>query len=121
MNMVKITKSYTISIEKDGQMITVDQDEVQMIKGFLEEAIREKGSEVRKAAGKTKVSMSEEKRMQISEHLGRRLSKRPQTLSSLLAGVSYVPNALPAIRKMLEDRKDVAKKAVGKRTLYFRK
>lgn len=119
--MVKITKSYTISIEKDGQVITVDQDEVQMIKGFLEEAIREKGSKVRKAADKTKVSMSEEKRNQISEHLGRRLSKRPQTLSSLLAGVSYVPNALPAIRRMLEDRKDVAKKAVGKRTLYFRK
>lgn len=120
--MVKITKSYTISIEKDGQVITVDQDEIQMIKGFLEEAIREKGSKVRKvAANKAKVSMSEEKRNQISEHLGRRLSKRPQTLSSLLTGVSYVPNALPAIRKMLEDRKDVTKKAVGKRTLYYRK
>ena len=48
--MVKITKSYTISIEKDGQVITVDQDEIQMIKGFLEEAIREKGSKVRKVA-----------------------------------------------------------------------
>lgn len=120
--MVKITKSYTIRIEKDGKAITIDQDEIQMIKSVLEEAIREKGNEVRKAAGnKTNVSMSEEKRKQISEHLGRRLSKKPQTLSSLLAGISYVPNALPAIRKMLEDRNDVAKKAVGKRILYFRR
>lgn len=65
--------------------------------------------------------ISEEKKKQVLEHLGKRLSSRPQTLSSLLEGVSYVPNTLPVIRKMLEAQKNVAKKMVGKRTLYFRK
>jgi hypothetical protein len=120
--MVKITKSYTISIEKDGQMITIGPEEIQQIKGVLEEALREKGRAVRKmAVNNQKISMSEEKKRQISEHLTKSLSKKPQTLSSLLKGVPFVPNTLPAIRKMLEGQNNVAKKTVGKRTLYFRK
>jgi hypothetical protein len=54
-------------------------------------------------------------------NVDKKLSSTPKTLSALLDGISYVPNYLPAIRKMVEGRKDVAKKIVGKRTLYVGK
>lgn len=68
-----------------------------------------------------KPHISEEKKKEIIDHVNKKLSGTPQTLSSLLDGVSYVPNYLPFIRKMVEGQNGVAKKAVGKRTLYFRK
>lgn len=128
--MVKITKSVTIEIEKDGQRITLTPNEIEDIKRQLDAAVREKGREVRAgqkpakaAAGKKQqvVHMSDEKRKEIMANVDKKLSGSPKTLSALLDGVSYVPNYLPAIRKMVEGRKDIAKKVVGKRTLYVEK
>jgi hypothetical protein len=131
--MVKVTKSVVIEIEKDGQRMTLFQSEFDDIKRQLESAVREKGREVKaisqKPAAKAPsgkkqkqpVHMSEEKRKGIMSNVDKKLSETPKTLSALLDGVSYVPNYLPAIRKMVEGRRDVAKKIVGKRTLYFRK
>jgi hypothetical protein len=131
--MVKITKSVTIEIEKDGQRMTLTQSEIEDIKRQLDAAVREKGREVRtsrkpakaKASKKQQqqqvVHMSDEKRKEIMANVDKKLSSTPKTLSALLDGVSYVPNYLPAIRKMVEGRKDVAKKVVGKRTLYVGK
>jgi len=129
--MVKVTKSVMIEIEKDGKRITLNQSEFDDIKRQLEAAVRQKGREAkvnRKPTGtkatsskKQSVHMSEEKRKGIMSNVDKKLSETPKTLSALLDGVSYVPNYLPAIRKMVEGRRDVVKKIVGKRTLYFRK
>nr|AFK24932.1 hypothetical protein Josef01_10c16_36 [uncultured archaeon] len=152
--MVRITKSFSIEIEKDGYKITFTPDEIKELKRQLDAAIREKGKrEVEKeeegvstvigqrrsrktkqhqqkskiksksaslpsTAGKV-VHMSEDKRKAIMDNVNKKLSSvTPKTLSALLDGVSYVPNYLPAIRKMVESRDDVVKKQVGKRTLY---
>lgn len=122
-SMVKITRSFTIDIEKDGQKITIRPDEIQEIKSALEAALREKGREIRADAkpSSSKLHIREEKRDEIMNHVGKKLSSKPQTLSSLLDGISYVPNTLPFIRKMVEDRKDIGKKMIGKRMFYFRK
>ena len=127
--MVKVTKSVMIEIEKDGKRITLNQSEFDDIKRQLEAAVREKGKAVKAGAKPAKapsgkkqpVHMSEEKRKGIMSNVDKKLSETPKTLSALLDGVSYVPNYLPAIRKMVEGRRDVVKKIVGKRTLYFRK
>lgn len=121
--MVKITKSFTIEIEKDGQTIAFGQDEIQALKSALEEALREKGHEARTKAqpNNSKSQVSEEKKKQIMDHVGKRLSSRPQTLSSLLNGISYAPNTLPFLRRMVEGRRDIRKKTEGKRTYYLRK
>ncbi|MEO9296310.1 MAG: hypothetical protein ABI347_12025 [Nitrososphaera sp.] len=133
--MVKVTKSVTIEIEKDGKSITITPDELEEIKRQLDAAIRERGREFRaklqskretaKTGGETfapkAVHMSDAKRKEIMAHVNKKLSATPRTLSSLLDGVSYVPNYLPMIRKMVEGQNNVAKKQVGKRTLYFRK
>ena len=127
--MVKVTKSVMIEIEKDGKRITLDQNEFDDIKRQLEAAVREKGKVAKAGTNPAKASsirkqpvhMSEEKRKRIMSNVDKKLSETPKTLSALLDGVSYVPNYLPAIRKMVEGRRDVAKKAVGKRILYFRK
>ncbi len=118
-----------IEIEKDGKRITLNQSEFDDIKRQLEAAVREKGKVAKAGTKPAKASssrrqpvhMSEEKRKGIMTNVDKKLSETPKTLSALLDGVSYVPNYLPAIRKMVEGRRDVAKKAVGKRTLYFRK
>jgi hypothetical protein len=127
--MVKVTKSVMIEIEKDGKRITLNQSEFDDIKRQLEAAVRQKGREAKVNRKRTKatsskkqpVHMSEEKRKGIMSNVDKKLSETPKTLSALLDGVSYVPNYLPAIRKMVEGRRDVVKKIVGKRTLYFRK
>lgn len=123
--MVKITKSITLEIEKDGQKITIGPDELADIKRQLDAAIRERGREFRKKVeiGRAKASvrvyhMSDAKRKEIMENVDKKLSSTPKTLSALLDGVSYVPNYLPAIRKMVEGKQNVAKKQVGKRTFY---
>lgn len=164
--MVKITKSYSIEIEKDGNRITFSPDEIEEIKRQLDAAIRERGKRAMKqkegggratttaaAVGRGRssrgakqqqrgirrtkksatapssslvtrkaVHMSDDKKREIMDNVGKKLSpETPKTLSALLDGVSYVPNYLPAIRKIVEDRDDVAKIQVGKRTLYLLK
>lgn len=131
--MVKITKSVTIEIEKDGKSITITPNELEVIKRQLDAAIRERGREFR-AKLETKAAksgnavapvkafhMSDAKKKEVMDHVSKRLSAKPRTLSGLLDGVSYVPNYLPMIRKMVEGQGNVAKKQVGKRTLYFKK
>ena len=129
--MIKITKSVVIEIEKDGQRMTLVQSEIDDIKRQLVTAVQAKCKEVRASQKPAKTSfssnkqqpvhMSDEKRKGIMDNVGKKLSSTPKTLSTLLDGVSYVPNYLPVIRKMVEGRQDVAKKAVGKRILYLRK
>jgi hypothetical protein len=131
--MVKITKSVSIEIEKDGQKITLNPDEIKDIKRQLDAAIREKGRQIQaklKVHQKAKAPsahaavvyhMSDEKRKEIINNINKNLSGTPKTLSALLDGVSYVPNYLPMIRKMVESQQIVAKKQVGKRTLYYLK
>ena len=131
--MVKVTKSVYIEIEKDGQKITFGPDEIEDVKRQLDAAIREKGRELAspkakrrvktpaKTAATTVYHMSDEKKREIINNVNKRLSDAPKTLSALLEGVSYVPNYLPVIRKMVEGQQNVAKRQVGKRTLYFLK
>jgi hypothetical protein len=64
--------------------------------------------------------MSDAKKKEILDHVNKQLSAKPRALSNLLKGVSYVPNHLPHIRKMIEDQKHVSKKAIGKRIFYYR-
>ena len=134
--VVKITKSVTIEIEKDGKSITITPDELEEIKRQLDDAIRERGREFRAKlqSGQANISasrvaspapkafhMSDAKKKEVMDHVNKRLSAKPKTLSALLDGVSYVPNYLPMIRKMVEGQNNVAKKQVGKRTLYFKR
>jgi hypothetical protein len=136
--MVKVTKSVSIEIEKNGQKIVLGPDEIEDIKRQLDAAIREKGRELRakikvkrKASKKAPPSssahaaavyhMSDVKKKEIMDNANKKLSDTPKTLSALLDGVSYVPNYLPVIRKMVESQHNVAKKQVGKRTLYYLK
>ncbi|WP_148699251.1 hypothetical protein [Candidatus Nitrososphaera evergladensis] len=130
--MVKVTKSVYIEIEKDGQKITFGPDEIEDIKRQLDAAIREKGREFhaktkarRKVKALAKVAtvyhMSDDKKKEIINNVNKKLSGTPKTLSALLDGVSYVPNYLPVIRKMVESQQNVARKQVGKRTLYYLK
>lgn len=133
MAMVKVTKSVYIEIEKDGQKITFGPDEIKDIKRQLDAAVREKGGrefranqkDGQKAKRSTKAEtiyhMSDGKKKDIINNVNKKLSGTPKTLSALLDGVSYVPNYLPAIRKMVEGQQNVAKKQVGKRTLYYLK
>lgn len=65
--------------------------------------------------------MSEAKKNEIMKHINKKISKTPRTLSSLLKGVSYVPNHLPTIRQAVESQKSIDKKIIGKRTYYLTK
>lgn len=73
------------------------------------------------SGGEQLVHISEEKKAQIMSHVNSRMNEIPQTLSFLLEGISYVPNYLPFIRKMVESEAGVSKVMNGKRVLYFKK
>src|SRR6476620_10865912 len=107
--VVKITKSVSIEIEKDGKSITITPDELEEIKRQLDGAIRERGREFRAKLqssqakiGSSHVAppapkafhMSDAKKKEVMAHVNKRLSAKPKTLSALLDGVSYVPNYL---------------------------
>ena len=83
-------------------------------------------SRVQKRKGRKNVEpskiahMSEAKRITILTHLNNQLSAKPKTISNLLKGISYVPNHLPHIRRMIEGQRNVAKKRMGKRIFYYR-
>ncbi|WP_228369279.1 hypothetical protein [Candidatus Nitrososphaera gargensis] len=122
----------------DGQKITINIDEAkQLIKGlgkFVQEdngraknvtlqtstKRRKKGRKsARKSHKRSFSGMSDAKQKSILDHVNKRLSSNPQTLSHLLKGISYVPNHLPMIRKMVENQKHVSKRLIGKRMFYF--
>ena len=132
LDLVKINPSVTLEL-KSGQKVTIDLEEAgQIIKGltkFVEDgeyAIKAPPSRVQKRKGRknveqTKIAhMSEAKRIAILTHLNNQLSARPKTISNLLKGISYVPNHLPHIRRMIEGQRNVAKKRIGKRIFYYR-
>ncbi len=128
--MVRISPSVTLEL-KSGQTITIDIDEAQeVIRGLAKFVQGDNGhakasiKKVRKNARKDSVSipnMSEAKKNEIMKHINKKISKTPRTLSSLLKGVSYVPNHLPTIRQAVESQKSIDKKIIGKRTYYLTK
>jgi CTP-dependent riboflavin kinase len=129
--MVKISPSLTIDL-KDGQKITIGIDEARQIikdlakfvdEGYSKKAITRKKVQKGRSSSikKKKLHMSDAKRKEILQHVNKQLSIRPKTLSNLLKGISYVPNYLPHIRAMVEGQQKVAKKILGKRTLYYRR
>jgi hypothetical protein len=132
--MVRINPSITLELEKGGQRITIDLKEAKEIIRSLSKFVKDndaslkantttRSKRTRKNARKSsqKIShMSDAKKKEILDNVNKQLSAKPRTLSNLLKGVSYVPNHLPHIRKMIEDQKHVSKKAIGKRIFYYR-
>jgi hypothetical protein len=144
--MVRINPSITLELEKGGQRITIDLKEAKEIVRSLSKFVKDndvslkantttRSKRTRKnarkshqllqkrmpAAASQKIShMSDAKKKEILDHVNKQLSAKPRTLSNLLESVSYVPNHLPHIRKMIEDQKHVSKKAIGKRIFYYR-
>ena len=132
LDLVKINPSVTLEL-KSGQKVTIDLEEAgQIIKGltkFVEDgeyAIKAPPSRIQKRKDRQNVEqkgiphMSEAKRTAILKHLNNQLSAKPKTISKLLNGITYVPNYLPHIRKMIEGQRNVAKKRIGKRIFYYR-
>jgi len=132
LDLVKINPSVTLEL-KSGQKVTIDLEEAgQIIKGltkFVEDGeygTKAPPSRVQKRKGHKNVEpskiahMSEAKRITILTHLNNQLSAKPKTISNLLKGISYVPNHLPHIRRMIEGQRNVAKKRMGKRIFYYR-
>ncbi len=144
--MVRINPSITLELEKDGQRIAIDLKEAKEIIRSLSKFVKDNDASLKAntttrskrtrknarksyqllqkrmpAAASQKIShMSYAKKKEILDYVNKQLSAKPRTLSNLLEGVSYVPNHLPQIRKMLEDPKHLAKKAIGKRIFYYR-
>jgi hypothetical protein len=144
--MVRINPSITLELEKGGQRITIDLKEAKEIVRSLSKFVKDNDASLKAntttrskrtrknarksrqllqkrmpAAASQKIShMSDAKKKEILDHVNKQLSAKPKTLSDLLKGVSYVPNHLPHIRKMIEDQKHVPKKAIGKRIFYYR-
>lgn len=144
--MVRINPSITLELEKGGQRITIDLKEAKEIVRSLSKFVKDNDASLKAntttrskrtrknarkshqllqkrmpAAASQKIShMSDAKKKEILDHVNKQLSAKPRTLSNLLKGVSYVPNHLPHIRKMIEDQKHVSKKAIGKRIFYYR-
>jgi vacuolar-type H+-ATPase subunit E/Vma4 len=144
--MVRINPSITLELEKGGQRITIDLKEAKEIIRSLSKFVKDNDASLKAntstrskrtrknarkshqllqkrmpAAASQKIShMSYAKKKEILDHINKQLSAKPRTLSNLLKGVSYVPNHLPHIRKMIEDQKHVFKKAIGKRIFYYR-
>jgi hypothetical protein len=144
--MVRINPSITLELEKGEQRITIDLKEAKEIIRSLSKFVKDNDASLKAntttrskrtrknarksyqllqkrmpAAASQKIShMSYAKKKEILDYVNKQLSAKPRTLSNLLEGVSYVPNHLPQIRKMIEDQKHVSKKAIGKRIFYYR-
>jgi vacuolar-type H+-ATPase subunit E/Vma4 len=144
--MVRINPSITLELEKGGQRITIDLKEAKEIVRSLSKFVKDNDASLKAntttrskrtrknarkshqllqkrmpAAASQKIShMSDAKKKEILDHVNKQLSAKPRTLSNLLESVSYVPNHLPHIMKMIEDQKHVSKKAIGKRIFYYR-
>jgi hypothetical protein len=144
--MVRINPSITLELEKDGQRIAIDLKEAKEIIRSLSKFVKDNDASLKAntttrskrtrknarkshqllqkrmpAAASQKIShMSDAKKKEILDHVNKQLSAKPRALSNLLKGVSYVPNHLLHIRKMIEDQKHVSKKAIGKRIFYYR-
>ena len=132
--MVKINPSVTLEL-RGGQKVTIELEEARdVIKGLAKFVQNGEYSNAKmvtsqlqqrrkrsKIVLKAKIPhMSDSKRTTILQHIEKRLSAEPRTISKLLKGTSYVPNHLPYIRRMIESQRNVAKKNIGKRTFYYR-
>lgn len=141
-NAIRVSPSITLKLGKSGQTITIDFEEAKEIVKSLSNFLNQGGSATTTTAigrsieeasavkrkgeggkgGAIKVPyMSENKRQEIVKHISRHLSTKPKTLSTLLKGVSYIPNYLPAIRQMVESQGNIHKEKIGKRTYYSKK
>lgn len=135
--MVKINPSVTLEL-KDGQKITIGIDEAKKLVSGLARFIQDSNGHAVKApqAGKvgkkrgrrktrkrhgSPAAMSKAKKESILDHVRRKLSAEPQTLSNLLRGISYSPNHLPMIRQVVEGQPRVTRQLIGKRTYYSAK
>jgi hypothetical protein len=142
--LVRAKSSITLELDKSGQTITLGVDEAKQVIKNLARLLnktrigigrkkragrmvvtkkrrqKRKNNKMTKKKGKI-LSMSETKRQEIMEHVYRQLSARPKTLSALLKGISYSPNYLPMIRKLVESRGNISHRMIGKRTYYARK
>lgn len=122
--MVKVRPSITVYLEKSGQKITLDLAEarelVKSLTAFVsaKPGFKTKNWRTSKEATYRLPAMSDAKKQEILSHVNKQLSAKPRTLSNLLKGISYLPNHLPAIRKMVEDQPSVSKQIIGKRTFY---
>ena len=131
LDLVKINPSVTLEL-KSGQKVTIDLEEAgQIIKGLTKfvgdgEYAKVPPPRIQKRKDRKNVEqkriahMSEAKRTAILKHLNNQLSAKPKTISKLLNGITYVPNYLPHIRKMIEGQRNVTKKRIGKRIFYYR-
>src|SRR5438093_7827239 len=122
LDLVKINPSVTLEL-RNGQKVTIDLEEAgQIIKGltkFVGDSEYPKvPPRIQKRKDRKNVEqkriphMSEAKRTAILQHFNNQLSAKPKTISKLLNGITYVPNYLPHIRKMIEAQRNVAKKRI---------
>ena len=127
--MVKINSSITLEL-KSGQKISISLKEgKELIRGlarFVEtngtpRAGQRGRKDAKAGSGQRRrvPGMSGAKRDEILRHVEKRLSSKPRTLSNLLNGISYMPNHLPMIRRLVESQPHISKKTIGKRTFYF--
>jgi hypothetical protein len=137
--MVKVNPSLTLEL-KGGQTITIDLQEARQLVKSLAKFIQGNGraknitpptsvkqkkkgrkNSGRKSHRRSLAGMSDAKQKSMLDHVSKRLSSDPQTLSYLLKGISYSPNHLPMIRRLVENQPHVAKQVIGKRTYYSAK
>ncbi|HYD92133.1 MAG TPA: hypothetical protein VEA37_11685, partial [Flavobacterium sp.] len=118
--MVKVNPSITLEL-KSGQKISISLEEgKELIRGlskFVEidekSGVSRRGSKNSKAGTGQKrrvPGMSKAKEDEILRHVEKKLSSKPRTLSNLLTGISYMPNHLPMIRRLVESQPGISKK-----------
>jgi len=129
--MVEVSASITLVLES-GQKISISLEEgKELIKSLSKfvEAAGTSGASLRKhkngKAGRGQKrrlpGISKAKEGEILRHIEKKLSSKPRTLSNLLTGISYMPNHLPMIRRLVEGQPQISKKMIGKRTFYYSK
>jgi primosomal protein N' len=127
-----VTTNYPVIIlEKDGMKMILTLEEAKKVKQDVDSFLAKNGLaqdtfDASKYANSDShsepVHMSDGKRKRLKDHIVSRLTEKPQPLTKLLDGASYVPNYLPVIRQMVEEDKSIGKVMKGrKRALYFKK
>lgn len=79
----------------------------------------------RKAATTTATAattnLSNAKKHEILDHINKKISETPRTLTNLLKGASYSQSQIPVIRELVESQQNIKAKAKGKRTVYLKR
>lgn len=134
--MVEVRTDPTITIEKDNSKVILTIVEAAEVKQLLDDFLakyadsatvtslsnrKPANTSILKEVTATPVHMSEDKKKQLRDHVLKKLTAEPQSLTTLLKGVSYVPNYLPFIRDMIEQDDAIGVYNVGKRAMYYKK